>query len=104
MTANYKRVYLRCLQPLVEASLNSSVLALSQQFQRILPRMSVASATVNSLSISWLLLPYGALPARASLYLNECHSAAFFPPLLSFKQRYIFKVNVGGSCSYITSL
>ncbi|CAK9058249.1 unnamed protein product [Durusdinium trenchii] len=34
--------------------------------------MSVASATVNSLSISWLLLPYGALPARASLYLNEC--------------------------------
>eukprot|EP00434_Breviolum_minutum_P029670 symbB.v1.2.026228.t1/scaffold2604.1/size115680/9 len=32
---------------------------------------SIASATSNSLSVSWLLLPYGGLPARASLYLNE---------------------------------
>ena len=34
-------------------------------------RASIASATSNSLSVSWLLLPYGGLPARASLYLNE---------------------------------
>lgn len=32
---------------------------------------SVATATANSLSVSWLLLPYGGLPARACLYLNE---------------------------------
>ncbi|CAJ1450568.1 unnamed protein product [Effrenium voratum] len=32
---------------------------------------AVASATVQSLSVAWLLLPYGALIARACLYLNE---------------------------------
>ncbi|CAE7309495.1 PAO [Symbiodinium natans] len=33
--------------------------------------MTVARATVHNLSLAWLLLPFGGLPARASLYLNE---------------------------------
>ncbi|CAE7584071.1 KIN14Q, partial [Symbiodinium sp. CCMP2456] len=33
--------------------------------------MAVVRATVHNLSIAWLLLPFGALPARACLYLNE---------------------------------
>ena len=34
-------------------------------------RMALVRATVQSLSVAWLLLPFGALPARACLYLNE---------------------------------
>lgn len=45
---------------------------------------SIASATSNSLSVSWLLLPYGGLPARASLYLNE---------------RILFAAGTDGGCS-----
>ncbi|CAE7030189.1 KIN14Q [Symbiodinium sp. CCMP2592] len=33
--------------------------------------MALVRATVQSLSVAWLLLPFGALPARACLYLNE---------------------------------
>lgn len=37
----------------------------------------MASATVQSLSVAWLLLPYGALIARACLYLNERAQVGF---------------------------